>query len=226
MYLIIVGAGRTGKHVIQEAIKDRHEVVVIEKEEKVADWAASHFDCLVIQADASSLDALKQAQIDKADALIATTNDDAVNMLVIMLGRELGVKRLISTVSDEDHIPLFERMGVDTVENPHRLNGRFLYRAVKRPSVKDFLDLGGGAEIIDLTVGIGTSADGILIKDLHKRKLLPKDTRIVAIRRKSDIIIPEGETRIAGGDLIVLLSRQGATDGLLHIFKQGNGPDK
>ncbi|MCB0519345.1 MAG: TrkA family potassium uptake protein [Lewinellaceae bacterium] len=219
MHLIIVGAGRTGKHVIQEATKDGHDVVVIEKEEKVAGWAATHYDCMVIQADASSMDALKEAKAEKADALIATTNDDAVNMLVIMLGKELGIKRLISSVTDEGHIRLFEQMGVDTVESPFRLNGQYLYRAVQRPSVKDFLDLGGGAEIIELTVKKNSPIAGKLIKQLHKENLLPKDARIVAVKRKTDIIIPEGDTALLEGDLVAVLSKQGATEELVHVFK-------
>lgn len=219
MHLIIVGAGRTGKHVIQEAINDEHDVVVIEKDEKVASWVASHYDCLVIHADASAKNALKEAKAEKADALITTTNDDAVNMLVILLGKELGVKRLISSVTDEDHIRLFEQMGIDTVESPFRLNGQYLYRAIKRPSVKDFLDLGGGFEILELAVAPGSLIDGKLIKELNKRRLLPKDSRIMVVKRNSDIIIPDGETLILAGDLVAVLSREGITNDLVNLFR-------
>lgn len=219
MHLIIVGAGRTGRHVIQSAINDNHDVFVIEKDEKTANQIASGYDCMVINADASSMDALKEAKAEKADALIATTNDDAVNMLVILLGKELGVKRLISSVTNEDHIRLFEQMGIDTVESPFRLNGQFLYRAVQRPSVKDFLDLGGGIEIIEFTVNKNSPIEGKLIKELKKLDLLPKDARFIVIKRYNDLIIPDGETMVLAGDLVAVLSRHGITEGLVNLFK-------
>lgn len=220
MHLIIVGAGRTGKHVIQSAIQDKHDVYVIEKDEKTASELAANFDCKVILDDASSLEALKEAGAEKADALVTTTDDDAVNILVMMLGKELGIKRLISSVNNEDHIPLFERMGVDTVESPYRLNGQYLYHAIKSPSVKDFMDLGDGVEIVEFTVEKGSRADGKLIKELNKQRLLPGYSRLVVIRRKNNIIIPEGETRVEAGDLVAVVSKEGITEDLLELFRE------
>ena len=140
MHIIIIGSGRTGKHVIEAAVKDNHDVFVIEKNKEIADWVASHFDCVVIHADATSIEALKEANAEKADAIIVTTNDDAVNSLVILLAKQLGVNRLVSSVNNEEHLSVFEQLGTDTVESPYRLNGRYLYRAVQGPNVKEFLD--------------------------------------------------------------------------------------
>ena len=95
MHIIIIGSGRTGKHVIEAAVKDGHDVFVIEKNKVAADWVAAHFDCIVINADATSIEALKEAKAQKADAIVVTTNDDAVNSLVILLAKQMGVKQLV-----------------------------------------------------------------------------------------------------------------------------------
>lgn len=206
MHIIIIGAGRTGKHVIEAAIKDNHEVYVIEKNKDLAEWVASHHDCVVINADAANMESMKEAQAEKADAVIVTTNDDAVNMLVILLAKQLGVKRLVSSVNKEDHLTVFEQLKIDTVESPYRLNGRYLYRAVLGPNVKEFLDLGDGFEILELRVSTGALVDGKLIKELNKQRQLPKDSRIVLIKRNNQIIVPEGETPIKAGDIVAVLS--------------------
>ncbi|MBK7873621.1 MAG: TrkA family potassium uptake protein [Saprospiraceae bacterium] len=138
MHIIIVGSGRTGKHVIESAINDRQDVYVIEKNKEAADWVATHYDCIVINADATNIETLREAKADRADAIIVTTNDDAVNSLVILLAKQLGVNRLVSSVNNEDHISVFENLGIDTVESPYRLNGRYLYRAVQGANVKEF----------------------------------------------------------------------------------------
>jgi trk system potassium uptake protein TrkA len=205
MHIIIIGAGKTGKHVIQAAIEDGNEVYVIEKNTDLAQRTAASHDCIVIHADASNIETLREAKADKADALVVTTNDDAVNMLVILLAKQLGVKRLVSSVNNDDHFPIFEQMGIDTVESPYRLNGRFLYRAIKGPKVKEFLDLGDGIEIIELRVSEKSILNQMLIKEINKQRILPRETRIIVIKRNNKIIIPEGETDVRSGDLIAAL---------------------
>lgn len=218
MHIIIIGSGRTGKHVIEAAVKDDHDVFVIEKDKSVADWVATHFDCVVINSDATNIEALQEANAEKADVIIVTTNDDAVNSLVILLAKQLGVKRLISSVNNEDHLPVFEQLGTDTVESPYRLNGRYLYRAVQGPKVKDFLDLGDGFEVLEMIVEENSRVANKLIKELNKEKVLPKDTRIVLIKRNNQIIIPDGEARVFIKDAVVVLSKRNKAPEISHIF--------
>ncbi len=218
MHIIIIGSGRTGKHVIEAAVKDNHDVFVIEKSKLAANWVATHFDCIVINADATSIEALKEAKAEKADAIIVTTNDDAVNSLVILLAKQLGVKRLVSSVNNEDHLPVFEHLGIDTVESPYRLNGKYLYRAVQGPNVKEFLDLGDGFEVLEMVVEKESLIANKLIKELNKEKILPSDTRIVLIKRNNQIIIPEGETRVFIKDVVVVLSRKNRIAEVSNLF--------
>lgn len=218
MQIIIIGSGRTGKHVIEAAVKDHHDVFVIEKSKIVADWVASHFDCVVINADATSIEALKEAKAEKADAIIVTTDDDAVNSLVILLAKQLGVKRLVSSVNNEEHLSVFEQLGTDTVESPYRLNGRYLYRAVQGPNVKEFLDLGDGFEVLEMVVQEYSLIANKLIKELNKERILPSDTRIVLVKRNNQIIIPDGETRIFVNDVVVVLSKRNRVPEVSNLF--------
>ena len=218
MHIIIIGSGRTGKHVIAAAVHDGHDVFVIEKDKTTSDWVASHFDCIVIHSDATNIEALKEAKAEKADAIIVTTNDDAVNSLVILIAKQLGVKRLISSVNNEENLPVFEQLGTDTVESPYRLNGRYLYRAVHGPNVKEFLDLGDGFEVLELVVEKSSVVANKLIKELNKEKILPNDTRIVLIKRNNQVIIPDGETRVFVKDIVVVLSRRNKISIVSQIF--------
>lgn len=218
MHIIIIGSGRTGKNVIEAAVKDNHDVFVIDKNKETADWVASHFDCVVIHADATSIEALKEANAEKADAIIVTTNDDAVNSLVILLAKQLGVSRLVSSVNNEEHLSVFEQLGTDTVESPYRLNGRYLYRAVQGPNVKEFLDLGDGYELLEMQVEKDSKIADKLIKELNKQRILPSDSRIILIKRNNQIIIPEGETRIEILDIVVVLSQRKKVTEVSNLF--------
>lgn len=218
MHIIIIGAGRTGRHVVESAVNDNHDVYVIEKDKTVAEVIATQFDCIVINADATRLETLKEAKAEKADAIVVTTNDDAVNTLVILLAKQLGVKRLVSSVNNEDHLPVFEHLGIDTVESPYRLNGKYLYRAVQGPNVKEFLDLGDGIEILEIDVAKNSSVDGKRIKELSQLNLLPSGSKIILIKRNNQIIIPEGETLVMCEDVVAVLSPKNKSYLVAQIF--------
>jgi trk system potassium uptake protein TrkA len=218
MNIIIVGSGKTGKHVIEAALKDRQNVHVIEKDKDLANWAATNYDCVVINADATLSETLREAKAHEADAIIVTTNDDAVNALVILLAKQMGIKRLISSVNKDDLLPVFEQLGIDTVENPYRLNGKYLYRAVLGPNVKEFLDLGDGFELLEMEVEKDSLIANQYIKSLSKDKILPTDSLVVLIKRNNQVIIPEGETRIFVNDILVVLSIKNNVAEISKVF--------
>jgi len=219
MNIIIVGSGRTGKHVIEDALKDRHNVHVIEKDKNIANWVATNYDCVVINADATNPETLKEAKTDVADAIIVTTDDDAVNSLVILLAKKMGIKRLISSVNNYELLPIFEQLGIDTVESPYRLNGKYLYRAMQGPNVKEFLDLGDGFELLEMIVEKNSKVSNKYIKQLTKDKIFPHDSLVVLVKRNNQVIIPEGETRIFVNDILVILSKKERVTELSNVFE-------
>ncbi len=218
MHVIIVGSGRTGKHVIASAINDKQDVYVIEKNKETANWVATNYDCVVINADATKLETLHEAKAEEADAIIVTTNDDAINALVILLAKKLGIKRVISSVNNDDLLPIFEQLGIDTVESPYRLNGKYLYRAMQGPNVKEFLDLGDGFELLEMIVEKNSKVSNKYIKQLTKDKIFPPDSLVVLVKRNNQIIIPEGETRIFVNDILVVLSKKNRVTELSDVF--------
>lgn len=218
-YIILVGAGRVGKRIIELAIDDGHEVVVLEIDTETAERTGSNYDCLVINDDASRLDVLEEAGIDKADALIATTSNDPTNLLLMMLGRKYDVPRLLSSVREPDHISLFDELDVNFVESPHRLNGEYLYRKIQRPGVRDFLRLDGGAEIVEIELPDNSSLIGESISDAHGSEKLPLDLSIVAIFRDNELILPRSKTKFEAGDVVTVLSKEELREETLEMFK-------
>jgi len=218
-YIIIIGAGRIGKRIIELATKDGHEIVVIEKDTEMAERTGSSFDCLIINDDASKLDVLKEAGIEKADALISTTSSDPTNLLVMMLGRKFDVPRLLSSVREPDHISLFDELDIDFVESPHRLNGEYLYRKIQRPGIRDFMRLDGGAEIVEIKLPEDSVLVDLSILDAQETEKIPDDLNIVAIYRERELIIPRGNTTLKAGDVLTLLSKKELDSDTLNTFK-------
>jgi trk system potassium uptake protein TrkA len=221
MFLIVVGAGRTGRRVLEMANRDGHEVVVIEEDRDRAQAAGGDFDCIAIHADGASHDTLVEADIENADALVATTDEDATNLLVMMHGRDVEVPSLVSSVNDDANTGLYRQLGVNTVESPHRLNGEYLYRTVQRPAIQDFMGMGEHAEIFEISIENGAPLDGLTLQQAGDSGLFDDDTIVVALERDGEVHIPRGKTRLEAGDLVTVFSTSGATVDNTAPFRSG-----
>ncbi|SDM16166.1 trk system potassium uptake protein TrkA [Halogranum gelatinilyticum] len=220
MYIVIVGAGNIGTPLIEIATAGGNEVVVIERDEEKAERASKAFDCLVINDDATVKDTLTDAGADRADALISTTDQDATNIMVCLLGKELEVPTIVSVVHNPDHMALFRRIGVNTMENPQSLIAEYLYRAVKRPSIVDYMRIGDDAEVFEITVGDDAPVAGLTIQEAASEGLLGDEMLIVAVERNGEgnPVTPRGGTEIHVGDLLTVYSETGATPEVTDVF--------
>jgi len=220
MYIVIVGAGDIGTPLIEIATAGGNEVVVIERDSAKAEQASREFDCLVINDDATSKETLADAGGDRADALISTTDQDATNIMVCLLAQELEIPTVLSVVHNPEHMGLFRQIGVSTMENPQRLIAEYLYRAVKRPSIVDFMRIGERAEVFEITVEEDGPIAGKTLEAANDAGLISSQMLIVAIERdgEGEPITPRGNTRIESGDLLTVYSAEGATPEVTDIF--------
>ncbi|SEV84166.1 potassium channel family protein [Natrinema salifodinae] len=220
MYIIVVGAGDIGVPLIDIATSSGNEVVVIETDAERADRVADEYDCLVLNDDATSHEALLDANIERADALISTTDRDATNIMVCLLAQEHEVPAIVSVVHDPDHMNVFRQIGVNTMQNPQELIAEYLYRAVARPAIVDYMQIGEEAEVFEIEVTENAPIAGTTLVEAAEDGLLHDEVLIVAIEREGQDppITPRGETEIETGDLVTVYSGFGADPELTDVF--------
>jgi len=219
MYIIIVGAGNIGRPLIEIATGEGNDVAVVERDEPKAEQIAAIHDCLVLNADTTTKETLRDAGAQRADALIFTTDQDATNVMVCLLGKELEVPHLVSVVHKPDHMDMFRRIGVNTMQNPQRLIAEYLYRAIQRPTIIDYMRVGDEAEVFEIRVGEHAPIAGETIQQAATRGLLGDEMLIVAIDRGgARSITPGGNTEIQTGDVVTMYSGTGATPDVTEIF--------
>jgi len=220
MYIVIVGAGDIGTSLIATATAGNNEVVVIERDADRAERASKQYDCLVINDNATSKEVLEDAGADRADALISTTDQDATNIMVCLLAQELSVPHIVSVVHNPEHMDLFERIGVNTMENPQSLIAEYLYRAVKRPSIVDFMHIGEEAEVFEIMVKSDATIIGKTLQEANDQGLIGDEMLIVAVERDTadQPITPRGSTVIKEDDIVTVYSADGVTPDVANIF--------
>jgi trk system potassium uptake protein TrkA len=220
MYIIIVGAGDIGTPLIEIATQSGNEVVVVERDETRANRAADEFDCLVLHDDATTKETLEEAGAAQADALISTTDQDATNVMVCLLATEFEIPAILSVVHNPEHMNLFERIGVSTMENPQQLIAEYLYRAVARPAIVDYMRVGDEAEVFEITVTDDAPVAGKTLQECAEEGLIGDEVLVVAIDRDQDgdPITPRGNSEIRGGDLLIVYSGVGADPEITDVF--------
>ncbi len=216
MYIIVVGAGGIGTALVEIAVRDRHNVVVVEKNPQKADLLSRRHDVLVINADATSVDVLREAGAERADAIVTTTGDDATNLMIVALAQKLEIPSIVSVVNNREHTELFRKLGANVMENPDVIVAEYLYNAVQRPKIKDLVTLSGGAQVFRAVVTERSPLVGKSLRESGEAGLIPDGILIAAIEREGQTIIPAGATVIQAGDLITVFSKGHASDALVE----------
>jgi trk system potassium uptake protein TrkA len=217
MYMIIVGAGSVGSRLIDIAAKGRNNVVVIEKNEDRAREVSENSDITVLNSEATLVETLREAGAERADALIVTTSDDAVNLMVVAVAHELEIPSIVSVVNDPGHAEFFRKLGAHVLESPEEVVASHLYNMVKRPQVQDFAVLCNGHEVFfRLEVKEGSALVGRSAAESEKKGILPNSFRIVAIERDGKRGILKPETVIGAGDVLTVFSLERVSDEILE----------
>ena len=214
MYLIIVGLGGIGRNLVDIATKNKNDVVVIDLDEKRCGEIAGKYDVLMIAGDATEKSTLEEAEASRANALIATTSDDAANLMMCLTAKGLGTKRTVAVVNQEEHVEMFKEADIFLFENPDMTVANHLYFSVKRPRIKDFLTVSGGkAEVFEVVVSEQSRVVGQKLSELHI-----KNGIIVAIERNGDILLPTGDTIIKTQDLITVFTKAKNVEKISSLF--------
>jgi trk system potassium uptake protein TrkA len=83
-----------------------------------------------LAGDVTDPRALKEARMEKADLVVAATEDDNVNLLVAQLAREMfGVRRVIALLNDPGREDVYRELGVEAF-SPAAASARELVKAL------------------------------------------------------------------------------------------------
>jgi len=216
MYMIIVGAGSIGTSLIDISVGEKNNVVVIDANAERAREISTKYDITVLSGDATSADTLREAGSERADAVIVTTSDDAVNLMVVSIAADLGIPSIVSVVNDAEHADFFRTLGAHVMENPEDVVAHHLYNAVRRPHVQDFAMLTQGAQIFRLHISESSPLIDRSVEEAIERDILPECVRVVAIDREGTPTTAIDDLTILADDVLTLFALERVSDELIE----------
>ena len=205
--VLIVGGGNIGLYVAEELERTRPDmrVKIIEANRERALFIAARLKrSLVLHGDALEPELLREAGVANSETILALSNDDQVNLLTCVIGKQEGARRAMCLINNHDYRSLAHHFGVDVYINPRATTVSSVLRHVRRGRVKGLYSLhDGAAEVID-AVALQTSP---LLDQPLREAHLPDGIIIGAVVRDGEVLKPRGDTHIRAGDRIVLLAR-------------------
>ena len=123
MKIIIAGAGEVGFHLAKLLSYEAQDITLIDPEKESLTYADNHLDIRVLRGDATSVQILREAEVEGSDLVIAVTSSETTNITLCFLAKQLGCKRTIARISntefmDNRELIKFEELGIDGRGNP------------------------------------------------------------------------------------------------------------
>lgn len=212
---LVIGLGQFGMALARALSAHGTEVIAVDRREHRIRVAAT-FAAEAIEMDATDEEHLARLAPAKRDVCVCSIGDEAreSSILVTALLRQMGAKRILARATDDLHERILRMVGAHEVVNPERTIGERLATRLTHRGIVDMIPLGDDLEVTELIAPAG----------LFGRKLselaLPKQFQVtvVAIRRAEDkqsrLLLPEAETRISSGDVLVLVGPKGSANRL------------
>lgn len=227
MKIVIIGAGEIGYDLASVLSKEKHDVIVLDRDRECLDKVTENLDVLTHEGNATSAKDLVDTGVKDADILIAVTSIDEVNMIASMMSKRLGADMVIARIRSDElsrpNAPLKPTdLGIDVLIHPELSAAHEIVRLIKRASANDLVTLADGKmQMIGLRIGKQSPLVGKSLSEYASD--YPDITfRVVAISRKGLTIIPKGDIRIQALDHIFILAK---TEIIPEVVRTTGKPD-
>ncbi len=209
----VVGGGTVGLAVASGLEEAGWRIKVIETSRARCDVIAPSLRGLVLHGDGTDLDLLQSERIGEAPVLVAVTSNDEKNLLVSLLAKSLGVRRIVTRADHLSNERLFEKVGIDVVRSARGAAVRSVLRMVDVTSTEMLAELEHGeAEVLEL----------VLPDDLPPISLMSMKSALFgiigAILREGRVIIPRGSDEVQGGDHLLVFCMRSEEEGVRNFF--------
>jgi trk/ktr system potassium uptake protein len=217
-FVIIAGGGRTGTHLAQLLINQNRKVRLIESRRDVLTRIHHELPTEVIyEGDPTDPKVLEAAGIATADAIVATTTQDADNLVICFLARaDYGVSRTIGRINNPRSAWLFDKtFHVDVAVNQAAIMSSLIEEEMSWGDMTTLLKLRRGQySLVEEKIPEGAKVVGKALKDIQ----FPDECVIAAIIRKGEIVLPRGVTEFEVGDEVLAVVGPDARRGLADLF--------
>jgi trk system potassium uptake protein TrkA len=223
MYVFIAGGGRTGAQLATQLLAQNYQVRLIEHRRDLLTRLHHELPTEVIyEGQATDPTVLKQAGLEKANVLVACSNDDAANLVMCYFARTMfKTRRTVARINNPRNAWLFDKnFHVDETINHADVMAHLIQEEMSLGDMMTLLKLRRGRfALVEEKVPPGAQAIGKELRHLG----LPDQCVIAAIIRHGQVTLPRGNTKLEEFDEVLAVTD---TEGAIQLAKLLEPPSR
>jgi trk system potassium uptake protein TrkA len=230
--IIILGAGQVGSSVAANLCNEANDITVVDRNPVCLQALQDRFDLRGVLGHGSHPEILARAGAQDADMIVAVTNSDEVNMIACQVAYTLfRTPTKIARVRETQYqkaTELFaqEALPIDVLISPEQEVTDYIRRLIEFPGALQVLDFAHGrVQLVAAREIYGGPLVGHKLNELPQQ-LPGVETRVVAIYRRHEAIIPNGDTVIETGDDVFFVAAPKHIRAVMSEFQRLDSPNK
>lgn len=224
MKIIIAGAGEVGFHLAKLLSYESQDITLIDTDRERLNYAENHLDIKVLKGDGSSLKVMKEANVSSAELFIAVTEQEASNITICAIAKQLGCQKTIARISSTEFINnngeiSFSDLGIDELISPEDLASAEILQLLDQSAFSDSYEFEEGAlTLVGTTLEESVPFVGKTVKEAAK--IFPDIHFMpIALQRKGTqyTIVPRGDTAFEAHDLVYFITLKEGVEELYRL---------
>ena len=219
----IIGAGIISHYLVQELLKDKIQVKIVELNPKKANKFSEYLpQATIINADGSNVDVLKEENFKNYDSCISITGIDEVNMFISIYAKKIGIKKIITKLNKLSFVDILGENSFQSIITPKKIIADNIVKVVrsiaskKKNLIENLYRLENNrVEAVELLINSKSKVSNIPLKDLK----IKKNLIIAYIIRNNVAIFPKGTDVIKEGDRVIIITAESFFDDINHIIE-------
>lgn len=220
MKILICGVGKVGAALAKQLSREGHDLTLIDIDSNVLESGVEAYDVISLRGNGASAAVLREAAVEDADLLIATTGEDEVNLLCCVTAHNLNARlhtiaRIRNPEYREQAFAMRGVFGLSMIINPEMQAAAEIERLLKFPGfLKRETFAKGRMEIVELLVDADSKLCGVSLIALGN--LIKCRVLVCSVLRGGKAIIPGGDFVVQAGDRLFVTATTNNLSALLR----------
>ncbi len=221
--VMIAGGGNIGATLAQSIERDYQVKVIEQSYPRCRLLSESLKHAIVLHGSASEPGLLTSENIESTDVFCALTNNDESNIMMSMLAKRMGAKKVITLITNPAYADLVGDE-IDIAISPQQITIGSLLTHVRRGDISNVHSLRrGAAEAIEVTARGDAYSSRVVGRRLEEINL-PDGVTIGAIVRGDEVLIAHRHVLVEADDHVVLfLTDRSRISAVEKLFAVGFG---
>ena len=228
MSVVILGAGRRGARLARHLIEEKKSVIMIDWDNERCSQIMAKLDLMAICGSATDISVLEEAGAKEAEAIIAVTDSDEVNLVACGIAasnfpqtKTIAAIRGISYLGKEAEHTGGRILGINHIVNPEEEAAKRIAGIIKSGLFSDVIRF----DDADFILFTATVKDKSLFKGkslIEIKKALGGQYVVIGVRRGKEVFSPSGSTVLEEGDELAIMAVDDDSESIFSSFRGEN----